>query len=203
MKLYYGEVLNPRKACAAALYLGSAIEFVRVDVLAGGSRTAEFVALNPNGQVPVLEDGARVLTESNAIMCYLSDKAGADFWPHDERQIEVLRWLFWDTAHFSREASELYFQYVIKPIIGLSPDPDAVEAATENFRNLAAILDAQLANRECVVGETWTVADFALAAALPYADQAHIPLSEFPQIERWYGGLSALPAWSAPFPAVA
>ncbi len=203
MKLYYAEVLNPRKTCAAARYLNSSVEFVFVDVFSGASRTPDFLALNPNGQVPVLQDGPRILTESNAIMCYLSDRAGADFWPHDERQIEVLRWLFWDAMHFSRSASELYFEFIIKPKIKMEADGVVVAEALGNFRASAAILDAHLQDKACVVGDSWTVADFALAAALPYAQDAQIPLAEFPQIARWYARLNDLPAWREPFAAEA
>ena len=53
----------------------------------------EYLAINPNGKVPVLVDGDTVIWESNAIMAYLADQAGSDLWPKDARQIDVLRWL--------------------------------------------------------------------------------------------------------------
>ncbi|MBB3353706.1 glutathione S-transferase [Rhizobium sp. BK049] len=59
MKLYNCETLNPRKACAAARFLQADVEFVRVDLASGEQRTAEFLALNPNGKVPVLQEEAR------------------------------------------------------------------------------------------------------------------------------------------------
>lgn len=200
MKLFYCEVLNPRKTCALARYLDLSVEFVRVDLFRGENRTPEFLALNPNGQVPVLQDGERALTKSNAIMCYLSDKAGADLWPHDERQIEVLRWLFWDAQHFTRQAGELYFQNIIKPFVGRAPDPAAVEQATGAFRRYAGVLDEHLRGRRYVVDDRLTVADFALAAALPYAGDARLPLDGFAEIVRWHAGLTELAAWREPFP---
>jgi glutathione S-transferase len=200
MKLFYCEVLNPRKACAVARYLDLSVEFVRVDVFRGESRTPELLALNPNGQVPVLQDDARLLCESNAIMCYLSDKAGADLWPHDERQFEVLRWLFWDAQHFSRHAAQFYFQYIIKPFVGRETDLAAVEEATGFFRTYAAVLNAHLRGRTFVVDDTLTVADFALAATLPYAHDAKLPLGDFAEIARWHARLNELPAWREPFP---
>lgn len=199
MKLYYAEYLNPRKVCAVARYLNSPVEFVRV-ALANGQVLPEFAALNPNRRVPVLEDDGRVLWESNAIMIYLARKAGSDLWPDDERQIEVLRWLFWDANHFSRHAGALYFQGVIKPMFGRTPDPAAVEEATGFFRTFAKVLDDHLRDRRYLLGDTLTVADFAVGAALPYADRAKIPLADFPEIERWHGRLEALPAWREPFP---
>ena len=202
MRLFYSEVLNPRKVCAAARYLDAPVDYVHVDVLgAGASRTPEFLALNPNGMVPVLQDGGLTLWESNAIMCHLSDRAGADLWPHDSRQIEVLRWLFWDAQHFSRHGGELYFQHVIKEFFGRAPDPAPVAEAIASFRSFAAVLNDHLRGRRWVVGERPSVADFALGVTLPYAERARIPLAEFPDIARWHEGLESLPGWREPFPA--
>ena len=94
MKLYYAETMNPRKACAVAKYLGSPVEYVRVDLSRGEHRTPAFLAENPNGKVPVLVDGDVHLWESTAIMAHLAVKAGSDLWPADAAsQVEVLRWL--------------------------------------------------------------------------------------------------------------
>lgn len=199
MKLYYAEYLNPRKVCAVARHLNSPVEFVRV-ALANGQVLPEFAALNPNRRVPVLEADGRTLWESNAIMIYLARKAGSDLWPQDDRQIEVLRWLFWDANHFSRHAGQLYFQGVIKPMFGRAPDLAAVEEATGAFRTFAKVLEDHLRDRRYLLGDTLTVADFAVGATLPYADKAKIPLAEFPAIERWHERLEALPAWREPFP---
>ena len=84
MKLYYFETLNPRKACAVARYLGSPVEFVRIDLAKGENRTPEFLAINPNGKVPTLVDGNTVIWESNTILRYLAGKQGnATLYPTD------------------------------------------------------------------------------------------------------------------------
>jgi len=101
MKLYYAETLNPRKVCAVARYLNSPVEFVRVDLSKRENRTPAFLALNPNGKVPVLELDGRSLWEANAIMCYLARRAQSDLCPADERQIDVIGWLNWSSEHFS------------------------------------------------------------------------------------------------------
>lgn len=202
MKLYYAEVLNPRKACAAARYLGSPVEFVRVDLAKGEQRSAEYVAINPNARVPALLDGDHAIWESNAIMVYLAMKAGSDFWPRDERQIDVTRWLSWDLSHFSVYGGTLYFEHLIKAAFDIGPpDPAAVAEATAEFRRSAAVLNDHLDGRDYLVGESLTLADFAVAAALPYAKGAKIPLDEFPAVARWHDRLNTLDAWRAPFPA--
>ena len=72
MKLFYSETLNPRKACAVAKYLGAPIEYIRIDLAKGENRTPAFLAMNPDGKVPVLQDGETTLWEANAIMCHLA-----------------------------------------------------------------------------------------------------------------------------------
>lgn len=204
MKLYYAEVLNPRKVCALARHLGSPVDYVKVDLGKGQQRADAFVAMNPNAKVPVLVDGGRAIWESNAIMAHLAMKAGSDLWPRDERQIDVVRWLSWDLAHFSTYGGALYFEYVVRPLFDLGPADQAVaDAALADFRTSAAVLDAHLEGRDWLVGETMTIADFAVAIALPYAERAHIPVAEFPNIQRWHDQLCALDAWRDPFPSAA
>lgn len=204
MKLHYAETLNPRKACAVARHLGSPVEFVRVDLAKGEHRRPEFLALNPNGKIPVLETEAGVIWESNAIMCHLAQAAGSDLWPGDARQIEVMRWLTWSSEHFTRHAGELYFEFIIKPMFGLGdPDTAAVDEAQGYVRKYAAVLDDHLGGRDWLVGERPTVADFAVAVTLPYAEDARIPIDDFPDVRRWHDRLNAFPAWREPFPPVA
>ena len=203
MKLFYAETLNPRKACAVAKYLGVPVEYVHVDLGKGENRTQEFLRINPNGKVPVLEDGDTVLWEANAIMCHLSRMADSDLWPRDDRQIEVMRWLSWSSEHFTRHAGSLYFQYLIKPYLGMGePDAAAVAEAQGLVRQFASVMNDHLRSRKYLVGDSITVADFAVGVTLPYAEKASIPVFEFPEIMRWHARLNELQAWRDPFPSV-
>jgi glutathione S-transferase len=204
MKLYYAETLNPRKACAVAKYLNAPVEFVRVDLATGEQRQQPFLAINPNGKVPALEDGENRIWESNAIMGYLAHAAGSDIWPRDARQIDVLRWLSWDTQHFTRHAGTLYFEYIIKPALALGPPDEAVtREATGYVLQYGHILNEHLRGRAWLLGDVLTIADFAVAVTLPYAERAHIPIKEFPEVQRWHGRLNELAAWREPFPNAA
>lgn len=201
MKLFYAETLNPRKVCAVARYLNAPVDYIHIDLGKGENRTPEFLAINPNGKVPALKDGDVTLWESNAIMCHLARAANSDLLPPAEDQIEFIRWLSWNAEHFTRHTGTLYFQHIIKPALGLgAPDEAAVNEATGFFRRFAKVLNDHLRGRRYLLGDRLTIADFAAAVALPYADRARIPVAEFPEIERWHGRLNELPAWRDPFP---
>jgi glutathione S-transferase len=202
MKLYYFESLNARKACAVAKHLGVPVEFVRIDLGKGEHKTPRYLAINPNGKIPALVDGDTRLWEANAIMAYLARAVGSDLWPRDgDQQIELTRWLSWDAWHFTRHGATLVFQHLIRPhFLGAEPDAKVVEEATGFFRQFAAVLDEHLRGRRYVLGETLTIADFAMAATLPQAQQASIPVREFTEIVRWHERLNELPAWREPFP---
>lgn len=200
MKLYYFETMNPRKVCAAAKYLGSPVEYVHV----GDLRAPEHLARDPNGRVPVLEDEGRFISESAAIMVHLAIKADSDFWPLRDplRQVEVLRWISWDAFHFAPHASTFYFERIIKPQFGLGqPDHAAIETSAPPFHRSAKVLDAHLANREFLVGDRLSVADFVVGILLPWAEEIELPVGGYPNILRWHGELMKLEAWRNPWPA--
>ncbi|MEX0589967.1 MAG: glutathione S-transferase family protein [Xanthobacteraceae bacterium] len=200
-RLYYAETINPRKACAVAKHLNSPVEFVHVNLGKGEQKSPQFAAMNPNLKVPVLDIGDRTIWESNAIMCFLARFAGSDLWPQDERQVEVMRWLNWDAQHFVPAAGTFYFEYLIKPRFGLGePSAAELEQAAGNFSKYGAVLNEHLRGRKFLLGDTLTVADFAVAITLPYAKAAHIPVAEFPEVVRWHDRLNELPAWREPFP---
>jgi glutathione S-transferase len=201
MKLYWFDTVNPRKTCAVAKYLQSPVEYVHVDLARGEHQTPGYLALNPNGKVPTLVDESRRLWESTAIMCHLAARCDSDLWPQDDRQTEVIRWLSWDLAHFLPAGGALYVEHVIKPRFRLGdPDPAAVQRATGEWQALAGILDNHLHGRDWLVGDALTLADFAVAAVLPYAAEARIPVGEFPAVRRWHARLDELEAWREPFP---
>lgn len=203
MQIYYFETPNPRKVCAVAKHLGLDVDYVRVDLFAGAQREPAFLAVNPNGKVPVLVDGHVTLWESGAIMAHLARRAESELWPSDPAaQVEVLRWLLWDTAHFSRHAGTLYFERHIRPTVGMGEtDEAAVEEASGFFAHFAGVLDQHLRDRDYLLGDALSVADFAVAALLPNAAEAGLPLAGRDAVHAWHERLLALPAWREPFPA--
>lgn len=202
MKLYYAQTLMPRKVCALARHLGLPVEYEYVDLGAGHQRGAPFKALNPNAKVPVLVDGDVTLWESNAILVHLARKAGSDLWPDDQRQVDIIRWFMWETHAFTKPGGTFYMEYIIKAHYGLGdPDIVALDAAGKVFKRGAKILEAHLEDRDWMVGDSITVADFAVGAMMAYRDEARLPLDDFRNIRRWAERLDALPAWAEPYPA--
>jgi glutathione S-transferase len=202
MKLYYFDTLAPRKVCAAAKYLNAPVEYVYVHLLSGEHRSPSYLALNPNGKVPTLTDGDRTLWEADAILCDLALRMGSDLWPRDARQIDVMRWLSWNSQHFNRAGGALYFEHMVKPRFRLGePDATQVGQALQEFRGYAEILNDHLRSRRWLLGDALTLADFSVAGVLPFAEGSHMPLREFPEVSRWNEQLNAIEAWRNPYPA--
>ncbi|KAE8759106.1 glutathione S-transferase family protein [Paraburkholderia madseniana] len=201
MKLYYAETLAPRKTCAVAKYLGLPIDYALVDLTKGEQSKPGYLAINPNGKVPCLVDGERIIWEADAIISHFAQRAESDLWPRDDRQIDVLRWFSWNSHHFYPHAGALYFESIIKPMFALG-GPDSSKVAEEQgmFRKSARVLNQQLKGRKWLLGDGLSVADFSVAIALPYAKKAAMPLDEFPEIQRWHDQLNTIEAWRNPFP---
>ena len=201
MKLYYSDILSSRKACAVARYLKSPVEFIYLDLSKEDQQAPAYLAINPNGKVPTLIDGEQTLWEADAVMCLLAQRAGSDLWPHDSRQIDIIRWFSWNAQHFTQHAGALYFEHIVRPRFDLgAPDQAAIDEAIGEFRRYAAVLNDHLENRKWLVGNDLTVADFSVAVTLPYAEQAAIPLDDFPEVRRWHDQLNEFDAWREPFP---
>ena len=201
MKLYYSDVLAPRKTCALIKYLKLPMEFAYLQLDKGEHKKPDYLAFNPNGKVPTLVDGDKVLWEADAILCYLAKHAGSDLWPDDARQADIVSWFSWNSQHFIQSGGALYFEFVIKSRFNIGPpDTAAVEKATKSFRSQAKVLNNHLKDRKWLVGEQLSVADFSVAVTLPYAAKAEMPLDEFPEVRRWHDQLSALDGWLDPFP---
>ncbi|HSN54170.1 MAG TPA: glutathione S-transferase family protein [Candidatus Sulfomarinibacteraceae bacterium] len=203
MKYYYHPGSpNCRKVSSLIDLLGLDVEFVFVDLPKGHQAKPEFLAINPNGMVPALVDGDTTVLESNAIAIYLAEKAGSELWS-DEKKIEILRWMFWEQSHFMYATGMAFYQKLLKPLIGQETDEERLAEAIAKFRRHAKALDQHLDGRDWLVGDAMTLADLAVAANLTYADACGLPVGEFPNVERWYAAIEALPAWQSTRPALA
>ena len=191
MKLYdFPFSPNCRKVRAVAYELGIAFEPVPVNLVRGESRTPAFLAKNPNGRVPVLEDGDVILWESTAIMRYLA--SGSALLPVGRRAAaEMDRWIAWQLAHLGPALSKVAFEKIVKKLTGRgTPDLARIEEGTAEFAQLSAILDGALADREFVAGPL-SLADFALAGHYSLAGATGLSLGAHPRVEGWLARVCA------------
>lgn len=172
---------NCLKVKFVAERLGIAYDWVEISVLEGQTRTPEFLAMNPAGQVPAVRfaDG-RVLAQSNAIMVHLAE--GSDLIPRDafDRAL-MFQWLFWEQYSHETAIAVLRFQkfYLKKPDSEIDPNlrPRCLKAL--------ALMDEHLEGRTHFVAASLSLADIALVAYTRFAHQADLDLAQFPNVQNW------------------
>jgi glutathione S-transferase len=204
MRIYWIKAQSPRRVLALVKHLGVKAEFVEVDMMAGGFKLPDYVALNPNMKAPTLVDGELVLWEASAIMAHLCIKQGSDMWPASDplEQVEMLRWLSWNDCHWSPAVAPFYFQHIVKPTFELGePDCESLKPKVADLVKFARVLDGHLEGRRYVACGRLTIADFQLASMATYWREAEMPMAAFPAIVRWIDELMRIPAWADPWPA--
>lgn len=190
---------NCRKVQAVVAALEIPVETIEIAFDAGEHKQPAYLSLNPNGLVPTLVDGDLQLWESNAIMQYLADGVGdTPLFPHDRQtRADIVRWQFWETAHFGRHLGTALQELIFKPLMGGQPDEQKAREELEAFAPCAQLLDAHLKGAGFAVGDRPTLADYSLACQLPHAALASIDLSPYPAIGEWLGRLDETEAWRA------
>jgi len=170
----------------------------------GMHRTAQFRALSPWGQVPVLQHDGLVLCQSAAILEYLAETLGT-FMPADRRQkLAVREWLYWGA---DRLAPPVYACYGAalgrRRLLPIETEP-AVEAdAGRRLESALTALDAQLADRRFAVSDDATIADVACYGDVCFATLSDIDLRPWANVERWSERIAALPRFARPFELLA
>ncbi|HVX90637.1 MAG TPA: glutathione S-transferase family protein [Candidatus Paceibacterota bacterium] len=131
-------------------------------------------------------------------------RPGNPLWPRDpQRRADIARWQCWNLAHWAPAIQPYVYQNLFKRFRGLGEADDAVlELAASSFRRYAAVLNDHLANRDFLVGNSETLADFTVASYLTYAEQARVPLQSYPHICRWRAEIWRLKAWQAVLPTL-
>jgi glutathione S-transferase len=185
--------INVQKALWCIEELGLPYERIDAGRGYGVTDTPEYRRMNPNGLVPTIEDDGFVLWESNAIVRYLCSKHSAgELSPADPKvRADADRWMDWQATAFTPAFGPIFHGLVRTPGSRTREEIDAAIAASEGF---AAILDARLADRRYVAGDTFTMGDIPLGAAAFRWLNLPIERQPRPNLERYIKEILARPA---------
>jgi len=198
MKLYcFGESGNAYKAALALELSGLDWEPVYVDFFGGETRTPAYRAINEMGEVPVLVDGARTITQSGAIQMYVSEKSGKFGGSTPDEARDIMRWVLWDNNKLCGQAGMTRF------LMNFLPEdkrPAEVIAWYQGrLKTVYTILDAHLAGRDWIVGDSVTNADFSCCGYLFYDEPFGFDRADWPNIDRWLSNIQGLDGWKHPY----
>jgi glutathione S-transferase len=164
-----------------------------LDIMRGETRTPEFLAINPNGRIPVLGVGdGRYLTESDAILWYLAE--GTAYLPSERwARAQVLQWMFFE--QYSHEPYVATPRYIVRHLPADDPRRAELPQRLARGRAALALMDAHLQSREYFVDERYTIADIALYAYTHVAEDAGLELAPFPRLRGWLARVAAQPGY--------
>lgn len=157
------------------------------------SKTAEYVAVNPNGRIPALIDGDLQLFESMAINLYLTKRYGGVLYPTAaEDEARAWQWSVWAIS----EIEPLQMQVVIQKLFTPEEkrDPKVVERAVRGLQRPLKVLDAALAGRDWLIGQQFSVADLNVAGVMQLMNEVGIEVSAHTNVQRWLAACGARPA---------
>lgn len=191
IKFYYNMAPNPMKVALFLEESGLPYETVPVDTRLGEQHTPTFDALNPNHKVPVIEDDGKIIFDSNAILLYLAEKTG-QFLSAPADRGEMLSWLMFVATGIGPFSGQcVHFRH-------FAPEPKdyAVERYLFEAKRHYGIVDARLAGRSFMMGETYTIVDMALwgwARMVPFVIGPDA-WDSLPNLKRFMDAMNARPA---------
>ncbi|KZB60052.1 glutathione S-transferase family protein [Thalassospira sp. MCCC 1A02491] len=191
MKLYYHPISgHAHRAVLMLGLLGLDHELVEVDLASGAHKKPDFLALNPFGQVPVLQDGETVISDSNAILVYLAKKQGVTNWlPEDPKGAACIqRWL-------SVAAGQIAFgpgAARLVTLFGAPFDPDEVIARAHAILGL---MEAHLNTQNWLAADHPTIADVALYSYVARAPEGNVDLESYGKVRDWLSRIEELPGF--------
>jgi glutathione S-transferase len=190
---------NTYKVAFLLRALGQPWEPVFVDFMHGVTRDPAWrESANEMGEVPILEDGSRRLTQSGLILSYLARKHGAFAGTGEDEQNEVLRWLLFDNHKLTSYFASYRFMKAFAPA---APDPAVMAWLRARLDNAFGIVDKHLAARPFMAGAAATIADFSLCGYLfyPVEESGYEIATRYPNVVSWLSRVRALPGWADPY----
>ena len=194
----FGESGNAYKA-AIALQLADVTWQPRfVDFFNGEARGPAFRQINPMGEVPVLDADGLILTQSGVIQDWVMDQTGklcGDGSKATRR--DILRWTIFDNQKVSGMAGPLRF------LMNFLPEDkrpaEVIGFMAGRLKAALAVLEAELATRDWLVGDTMTCADLSCCGYLYYTEPFQFDRADYPAIDAWLDRIAAQPGWAHPY----
>ena len=188
--------------------LGLQYEHVPTHFADGGTKSSEFLAINPAGRIPAIDDDGFCLAESMAINIYLAKKHGGELAPGTlEDEARMLQWSFWAMTEVEKPMLTVYMQRVELPAGSeieqyfreRSPkDPAAEQAALKALEHPLSVLNGHLANREYLLGSSFTLADLNVASVVSLGLPPKFDFSPYPNVQQWLSRCVSRPAARPP-----
>ncbi|AKT38944.1 glutathione S-transferase family protein [Chondromyces crocatus] len=159
---------SPLKVRLALAEMGLDYEAVEVNLFRGEHQTEAFAKVNPHRKVPVLEDGALLLRESNAILSYLGRTRDTPRWPNvPTSEALAMQWLFFESANLASPCSTLWWNDMVAPVLGQRGiDETLVRQAAIDLERPLDLLDAHLEDRRFLMGHSLSLADCSVGVSL-------------------------------------
>jgi glutathione S-transferase len=186
--------INVQKVVWAAGEVGQPFERIDVGGAFGGNREPAYLAKNPNGLIPTLEDGEICIWESNTIVRYLAARYGSGWiWEEDPaKRAEADRWMDWMNTSLQPAMTPAFWQLVRTPED--KRDAAVIRDSIANAEAKLDILEAHLTGRTYLAGERFGMADITVAPGAHRWLNMPVPQKDWPNIRRWYQHVAARPA---------
>jgi glutathione S-transferase len=193
--LYYAPFSSSSRVHWAVRELGFPCNEIKIDLKGTTHKTAEYLAMNPNGRVPLLVVDGTPLFESVAILLYLGDRFGADqgLWPaaDDPARLVAMSWVVWSSSELG-SAAVRYLHAAGEPKGAIAT------AARAEIERLLGLLEQRLDGRRYLLGDAFSLVDVALASAAGWIQHAlGVDLAPFPRLSAWVPACTDRPACRA------
>lgn len=198
IKAYFNAVSpNAKRVAIVAAELGVELEAHEIDFASGQHRTSEYLAINPNGKVPAIDDDGFTLWESAAIAWHLAElNPSKGLLPADIKSRSIqMQWMFWNACHLEAGVSGMVFERLVKPSLGQDTNDTVCDAHKSNVERFLPILNAHLEGRQWI-GNQFSVADISLGVTAELCTSVGVELASYPHLQAWLSRLQARPSWS-------